>query len=136
MEMNVSNERNVGHALPDFFQRHGSVVVGNGKPDDLAARADHLLDLRDRSAHVRSISLCHRLNRNGSATTDLNMLSLNWSRFPHELFCGSRRSRWRLLLLMITKRLQQVVADHKNHQQQHHHESYLLNTIAHRGRDR
>src|SRR6185437_15699924 len=94
MEMNVGNERHVGHALPNLFQSQRSVVVGNSKAHDLATRADHLFDLRDRSAHVRRVSLCHRLNRNGSATTDLDMLNLNWSRFPHELFRGLSRSRW------------------------------------------
>src|SRR6185503_21240245 len=85
MEVNVGDERDVRHALADLFQRHGRVVVRNGKADDLTTCADHLVDLRDSSAHVRSISLCHRLNRNGSATTDLNVLDLNWSRFAHEL---------------------------------------------------
>src|SRR5215204_1429741 len=86
MEVNIGDERNVRHSLPDLFQRYGSVVVRNGEPDYLAARAHHLLDLRNGSAHVRSVSLCHRLNHYGSATTDLNVLNLNWSRFAHELF--------------------------------------------------
>src|SRR5215213_10189162 len=136
MEVDVGDDRNLRHSLPDLFQCHCSVVIWNGKPDDLATRADHLLDLRNGSAHVRSVSLGHRLNRNGSATTDLNMLNLNWSRFAHELFRGRRGSRRLFLLAIASKRLQQVVADNKNHQQQHHHKTHLLNTVAHRGRDR
>src|SRR6185369_13215385 len=92
VEMYVGDDRNIWHSFPDLFQRNRGVVVRNGKADDLTTRAHHLLDLRDGSAHVRSVSLCHRLNHYGSATTDLNMLDLNWSRFAHELFCRRRGS--------------------------------------------
>src|SRR5947207_834982 len=83
MEMNVRDDRHVRHALADLLQSDGCIIVGNGEPDNLAARVHHLFDLCHSGADVRSISLCHRLNSNGSVATDLNVLDLNWSRFAH-----------------------------------------------------
>jgi hypothetical protein len=79
MKVNIGNDRNVGNAFTNLFERDRSVVVGNGEPHDLAAGTHHLFDLCDRSANVGGVRLSHRLNDYRSASADLKMLNLNWS---------------------------------------------------------
>src|ERR1051325_6868110 len=94
MEMNVGDERNVGHSLADLFQRDRRIVVGNCKPDNLTTGSHHLFDLGHSGVYVRGVSLSHRLNHHRSATADLNVLNLNWPRLPRKVFSRS---------LLITK---------------------------------
>ena len=84
MEMNVGDERHIGHALANLFQRDRRIVVGHGQADDLAAGADHLLDLRDGRVDVGRVGLGHRLNDDRRAAADLHMFNLNCSGLSHE----------------------------------------------------
>src|SRR5687767_5609074 len=83
--MNVGDERDLGDALADPFQRDGRIVVGDSEPHDPATGTHHLLDLCDGCADVGSVRLCHRLNRDGRTTADLNVLNLDWTRLAHYL---------------------------------------------------
>src|SRR6185503_9539839 len=87
--MNVSNDRNFRHAFPNLFQSNGRVIIRNCETHDLTTRTHHLLDLRNGCADVGGVSLSHRLDRDGRATTDLNVFYLNWSRLAHaDYFAG------------------------------------------------
>src|SRR5215471_5243987 len=92
MKMDVSDERDFRNTLANFFQRERRIVVGHREPHNLATGADHLFDLFYGLVDVGSISLGHRLNGDGRATTNLNMFDLNCSGFSHRLL-GRRRVR-------------------------------------------
>ena len=59
VKVDVGNDRNIRHALPNFFQRYRSIVIGDGEPDNLAPGADHILDLCHGGADIRCIGLGH-----------------------------------------------------------------------------
>src|SRR6185295_8768548 len=125
VEVNVGDDRHVRYPFADLFQPDRGIVIRHSKPDDFAAGAHHVFDLGHSGAHVRGISLCHRLNRYGSTTTDLNMLDLNWSRLTHyfgalfwRIGLFSRgSSRWLLRLVISTNHFQKVVTEDENHQE-------------------
>src|SRR5687768_14864859 len=81
--MNIGDERYVRYSLANLLQRHCRIIVRDRKSDNLTTSAHHLLDLRDCGANVGSVSLGHRLDRDRRATTNLNVLNLNGSRFTH-----------------------------------------------------
>src|SRR6266516_210293 len=83
MEMYIGDQRNLGHALANLFQRYCCVIVGHSQAHDFATGADHLLDLRYGCADVGRIRLRHRLDRDRRATADLYMLDLNSSGLSH-----------------------------------------------------
>src|SRR4030042_5723880 len=91
--MDIGDERK-GNALPDGLQGFRRPLVGNGQPDDLAARSLQTLNLGDRPVDLMGQRLGHRLDndRGPSAAwhvADHNLLRASpwishWSRhFSH-----------------------------------------------------
>src|SRR5262250_1457852 len=87
--MNVGNKGHVRHSLANLFEGHRSVVIRDLDAHYLTAGAHHFLDLLYGSVHIGSVRLSHRLNDARSATTDLQVLDLNWFRLSHDRFAKS-----------------------------------------------
>src|SRR5262245_56456681 len=96
--MNVGNKRDVRHSLANLFEGHRSVGIRDREPHYLTAGAHQFLDLMYGSVHIGGVRLSHRLNDARRATTDLQVLDLNWFRLSHNRF--AKKSKGTSLCLL------------------------------------
>lgn len=74
--MNIRNHR-YGSFCEDLMKRLHGFHVGNRHTDDLASRAIHLVNLRQRRRGIPRVGIRHGLNRNRSSAPDSNGTDLN-----------------------------------------------------------